>query len=209
MNNQQRWYNRGYIPHFNSSEVIQFITYKLQDSIPPDIQTQIDALEKSSDADNAPFHPKIEKILGAGYGSCVLQQPVNAHYVIDTWKFHHPHKYHLFAWVVMPNHVHVLIKPNKDCPLSQIVQSWKSYTAKQIKKEQTNPPSRIKIWQRDYWDRFIRDEDDFYSTLNYIHENPVRAGLVESAKDWQYSSYHDWFENDDLKEQNWDMIFEK
>ena len=46
------------------------------------------------------------------------------------------------------------------------------------------------LWQRRYWEHLVRDEDDFRHHVDYIHFNPVRHGLVVSARDWPYSSFH-------------------
>ncbi len=62
-------------------------------------------------------------------------------------------------------------------------------------KERTPTKSRTKrretgIWQRRFWDHMIRDEDDYYAHLDYIHYNPVKHGLVQSVRDWPWSSFH-------------------
>ena len=75
--------------------------------------------------------------------------------------------------------------------LGRIVQSWKSFSARWINAHadaiglsaRMNP-----VWQREYWDRFIRDETHLRATIDYIHDNPVKAGLVSQADDWQFSS---------------------
>jgi hypothetical protein len=83
----------------------------------------------------------------------------------------------------MPNHAHVVITVMPGHTLGSIVQSWKSWTGKRIK-ALTGSIS----WQRDYWDRYIRDESHFRQTVAYIHENPVKARLVRQAHDWPWSS---------------------
>jgi len=94
-------------------------------------------------------------------------------------------RYHLLAWVVMPNHVHVLIEVIQGYPLGDVIHSWKSFTAKQANKILGKTGA---FWQRDYFDRFIRDEAHFANVVNYIHHNPVKAGLVRRAEDWPFSS---------------------
>jgi putative transposase len=105
------------------------------------------------------------------------------------------------AGVVMPNHVHVLIKLIDGVPLGKVVQSWKSYTGRRIAgmvedcragaRRSQDQKSRG-IWMRDYWDRYIRDEKHFDAAVEYIHMNPVKAGLVEKAEDWYWSSAGGW-----------------
>jgi putative DNA methylase len=69
--------------------------------------------------------------------------------------------------------------------LFQIVHSWKSYTAHRIRKL-TGVTGRI--WQPEYWDRFIRDDEHFVAAAEYIENNPVLAGLVDSPELWVWSS---------------------
>ena len=85
----------------------------------------------------------------------------------------------------MPNHVHVLVEINAEYQLSQIVHSWKSFTAKEA--------NRIlgtsgRYWQPDYFDRFIRDDAHYVNAVAYIHQNPVKAKLVTKPEDWPYGS---------------------
>jgi len=85
----------------------------------------------------------------------------------------------------MPNHVHVLVEVNAGHPLSRIVHSWKSFTAKAI-------AQRVhvsgKLWQEDYWDRVIRNDAHFAAAVDYIVNNPVHAGLAVTPEAWPWSS---------------------
>ena len=105
--------------------------------------------------------------------------------VQDTLQHHHNQRYVLMAWCIMPNHVHALIKILPNHSLTNIVHSWKSFTAHQANKLLKR---RGKFWQHDYYDRYIRDHDHYQNTINYIHNNPVKAGLVTSPNQWLYSS---------------------
>ncbi|HEV2691907.1 MAG TPA: transposase [Verrucomicrobiae bacterium] len=92
--------------------------------------------------------------------------------------------YRLFAWVVMPNHVHTLIE-TLETPLPEILQGWKSFTSKAINRILKR---QGEFWQTDYFDRYIRDEEHFGKVLRYIENNPVKAGLVKSPELWSYRS---------------------
>ena len=85
----------------------------------------------------------------------------------------------------MPNHVHSMIEIFPDQTLDGILHSWKSFTSKEINKILRR---RGKLWQEEYHDRFIRDDDHYANTVRYIEENPVKAGLVTQAEDWRWSS---------------------
>ena len=98
-------------------------------------------------------------------------------------------RYKLLSWCIMPNHVHVLIEAH--APLAKIVQSWKSYTGRwagQHKDKYNIPTPKNGFWQREYWDRFIRTKKHYQNVIDYIHKNPVSAGLCEKEADWPWSS---------------------
>ena len=172
------------LPHYDSSNTFQFITYRLNDSISKD---KIDSIKLRYDPSLNPqeYRHEIDKVMDSGYGSCLLNDKNCASIVLDSWKFFDGEKYDLIAYVIMPNHVHLLIKTFEGHQLSEIIHSWKSFTSSLINKKIGR---KGKLWQREYWDRFIRNEKHFYKTIDYIHMNPVKAGLVESQYDWRFSS---------------------
>ena len=92
--------------------------------------------------------------------------------------------YDLFAWVVMPNHVHVVMDPL--IPLSEIMRWLKTATANRANRliGKTGAP----FWQREYYDRWIRSEKELSSVIAYLEDNPVRSGLAASPEEWRWSS---------------------
>ena len=91
--------------------------------------------------------------------------------------------YELCAWVIMPNHVHVLILPNSD---PRKIFHWiKGRSAKEANSllGLTGP-----FWQHESYDRYIRSRRDYFRVANYLEENPVSAGFVNAAADWRFSS---------------------
>jgi putative transposase len=124
-------------------------------------------------------------MIDGGLGSCALREPVVATVVRDALHHLDGDRYQLIAWVIMPNHVHALIQQAGGFPLGDIVHAWKSFTAKQANKQL----GRIgAFWAPDYFDRYIRDQTHFDAAVHYIHENPVKAGLVARAEEWRWSS---------------------
>jgi len=105
--------------------------------------------------------------------------------VLDSWLQFDQARYQLHAWVIMPNRVHVLLQTIEPNSLSSVVKSWKSFSAGRINGLLSRQGA---LWQREYWDRFIRNEEHYVSAIAYIHENPVKAGLVSRSKDWPWSS---------------------
>ena len=179
------WYARGFIPHFDQPGLIQSITFRLADSLPANIIESLNQ-EKLTDLEK---HQRIETYMDAGYGQCHLRHPQIGQLVQNALLNFDGQRYHLLAWVIMPNHVHVLIKIIERHPLRKIIQSWKSFTAHQAN-EILNRNGRF--WFPEYFDRFIRDEQHFKNVIHYIHENPVKAGLVEKPVDWPFSSAKYW-----------------
>ncbi len=92
--------------------------------------------------------------------------------------------FRLNAFVVMPDHLHLLLVPGETW-LSDIMRSLKSFIAKQIIGAMGGAGP---IWQSRFHDRAIRREDQFLTAVDYIHQNPVRAGLSPSAEQYPYSS---------------------
>jgi REP element-mobilizing transposase RayT len=81
-------------------------------------------------------------------------------------------KYALFAWVVMHNHMHVIVQPLENHRLQNILHSWKSFSANIL---QRNFGRQNRIWQDEYFDRIIRDEAEFLEKAQYILNNPFKT----------------------------------
>lgn len=186
------WYSRGYLPHRDRLHLLQSITFRLADSLP---QTKLRELEEelahiAEDERDVERRKRIEAWLDSGMGCCALRHPEAAGCVRDTLLHGHGKQYHLLAWVIMPNHVHVVVEPLT--PVSKIVQAWKSISSRWMLKANARLglgiPEPDRVWMREYWDRFIRDERHLRNAISYIHENPVKAGLCRAASEWRWSS---------------------
>ena len=195
----REWYSRGYLPHRDAPRLIQSVTYRLADSLPQEkLKLLCDELVGLAD-DRAEIErrKRIEEWLDAGLGCCALGHPEVAHFVQKSWLRFHGERYHLHAWCVMPNHVHVLVEPQR--PLSVVVQGWKSFTARWILRQNQRLALRIpeenRLWMREYWDRFIRNAEHYRNVVEYIHRNPVKAGLCCQPEDWPWSSANAKFRN--------------
>lgn len=177
----KHWHSRGYLPHCDTPGLLQAITFRLADSLPANALDRMaweseDSLEKQE---------KLDTLLDAGHGTCSLKQPAIADIVENALLHWDGQRYRLLAWCVMPNHVHVLVETYQGWPLSGLLHSWKSFTAKAINKRLGQ---KGKVWMDDYFDRYIRDDQHLAATIAYIHNNPVKAGLVSSAWGWPHSS---------------------
>jgi putative transposase len=210
---QPMWHSRGYLPHFESPDTIQHVTFHLADSLAEAALQQIEAGIKTlpEDRHKAERWKRLEAWLDAGNGSCILRKPAIADMVQHSLLTFDADRYRLLAWVVMPNHVHVLFEPMDGWTTAKIVASWKRFTATKIHAELAkstatsagqavtgNANLRIggfssgkatsPVWHREYWDRYIRDERHLNRTIEYIHLNPVKAGLAATPASWPWSS---------------------
>ena len=176
------WYSRGYLPHFDRPGTWQFITYRLADSIPAELRHEWQAAMTLED-DREKFR-RMEQMLDRGHGSCPLRKPRTAQMVQDNLWFHDGKAYRLLAWVVMPNHVHVLAEMWK--PLGTVLRNWKSYTGSEANKMLGQAGETF--CQADYFDRYIRDQENYRKVVQYIESNPVKAGLARAPEQWMWSS---------------------
>jgi putative transposase len=111
--------------------------------------------------------------------------------LIDTLYHYRGSAYLLHEFVIMPDHIHVLITPLGS--LEKAVQFFKGGFSFRAKKELG---SNMEVWQKGFQDHRIRDARDFAQHIRYIHENPVRKHLCERDADYPYSSAHPGFELD-------------
>ena len=183
------WHSRGYLPHFDAGEIFQTITFRLHDSMPQHLLKkwrQELALESPHFEDALQY--RIEAYLDRGYGACYLRSRQIAEIVQSALLFFDGERYRLSAWVIMPNHVHLLATPCSPHSMSEVMHSIKSYTSQQANKA-LNRSGRF--WFEDYFDRYVRNAQHYENAVSYIINNPVRAGLCKSFRDWQFSSA--WF----------------
>jgi REP element-mobilizing transposase RayT len=184
-NSPRGWHSRGYLPHFDGGEITQFLTYRLADSLPQKVLRSLQIQVEQKLITDREMLINVEKYLDQGIGNCYLKRPEIAEIVEENLLRFADVKYKLHAWVIMPNHVHILLRPLEGYSLSEIVHSCKSYTSTKANKVLNRTG---KFWFPEGFDRFIRDYDHFEKAFNYIERNPVKAGLCENQSDWRFSS---------------------
>ena len=99
--------------------------------------------------------------------------------------------FNLHGYVIMSDHVHLLITPHK-MTISDIMRNIKSYTGNAIRNKLGIDSD---IWQDSFYDHLVRDEKDFEAKLHYMHNNPIKKGLVTNIDCYSYSSYINYFTN--------------
>ena len=176
------WHQRGYLPHYDAPNCTQLVTLRLVDSLPASRRGEWEhLLGIENDRER---RRQLEEYLDRGLGACWLRQPAIARLTEETLRFFDRQRYALLAWVVMPNHVHLLVEV-WDTPLWQLVKSWKTFCAREANKLLgRNGP----FWQREYMDTLIRNQAHLRTAIRYIETNPVRAKLVRVAAEWPWSS---------------------
>jgi len=177
---------RGNLPHWQQKNVWYFITFRLADSIPEHAKEKIKTereiwLKKHKDKDLSLlskeekikyyrlFTKRIEELLDSGYGECILKESKISKIVADALLHFNNERYILDEWVIMPNHVHVLVKPIGNYSITDILHSWKSYTANEINKLLGR---KGQVWMHESYDHIVRNEKAFEAIRQYIRNNP-------------------------------------
>jgi putative transposase len=106
-------------------------------------------------------------------------------------------KFDIIAWVVMPEHFHMLIYPEEKYP-SEIIKRIKQSIAMKCLNARNKASGRI--WQNRFWDHIIRNEKDMERHFHYIHYNPAKHGLVRRPYDYKFSSMRDFM---DIYDPDW------
>ena len=197
------WHERGYLPHCDFPNLVQFVTFRLADSMPVSHRGEWEHLLKVDDVHMR--RTKLEEYLDRGVGECWLRDARIARTAEDSLLHFHNDRFELLAWCVMPNHVHVLVDVRMT-PMGKMVQSWKRFIATQAETILTErrSPTRLAVeptrneparraalrlkWQREYWDTFMRGDEQERTAIRYIENNPVKAKLCRTAEEWSFSS---------------------
>ena len=180
-------YRRAYrrnLPHFHPPETAIFLTWRLFGTIPRERGAELEAARRISAREEFRV---AERILDAAEsGEAWLRDPRVARLVCESIELGAAAfgRYALHEFVVMPNHVHLLITPFVEVPV--ITRSLKGVTANAANKILGTTGKRF--WQEETFDRWSRDEENFERIRGYIARNPVKAGLAERAEEYAWSS---------------------
>lgn len=188
------WHERGYVPHRDEPGLTQFVTFHLADSFPVSLRSEWEHLAEIED--DRQQREMIEAYLDKGRGECLLGRPEIAKLVEENFRQFGeccgslsrapgtPVRYELRAWVVMPNHVHVLFKVGA-VSMAETVGAWKKHTGRLAHKLLGK---RGAFWAEDYFDTYMRDAEHEQKTVRYIENNPAKAKLVLDPEEWPWSS---------------------
>lgn len=178
------------LPHWVQPGTSYFFTFRLADSVPqalleewirqraawlahhPQPWSPTDTLEYAER-----FTERMDAWLDAGHGSCALRDPAVRQLVEQAITKFDGHRLHLDALVLMPNHVHLLVKPNDDENVFKLIGGMKGYSARVC--NALLGRTKQAFWMEDSYNRIVRDFDELRAFRDYIRRNPEEAKLRE------------------------------
>ncbi len=183
---QPGWRDRGRLPHANFPGLLQAITFRLADSLPREVVERIAADIKRLPADqHDPKHlvakrKHIQEWLDRGRGSCVLRTTAVRDELAPCLRIGDGVTYALHASCIMPNHVHAVLRTTTQS-LGDVVKAWKGISSRRINLILSRSGT---LWYREYYDRYLRDQEHTLRALRYVIANPVQAGLTDDWTHW-------------------------
>ncbi len=183
------WHFRGYLPHVDAPDLYQFVTFRLCDALPRTLlrQWRQELRSLSPKRRQQILQQRIAESEDRGYGHCYLAIPAIAQMLQEELLREDNLKYHLKAWCIMPNHVHVLVQTS-NASLSAIIRQWKGRSALRANRYLQRKGN---FWAKEYFDRYIRNQKHYAAVVQYIRDNPVRAGLVKKPEQWRWSYWNE------------------
>jgi REP element-mobilizing transposase RayT len=195
-------YYKRHLPHWQPEGAEFFITFRLAGTLPSEAIEKLKLYRKQlQNEDNLTEQDRIRNIIFKKYeqqldnaeaGPNWLEKEEIAHVVQGALYYYDEEAYDLYAYCVMPNHVHMVFRhfvtsegdQENDYPITNILQSIKSYSALECNKLLNR---KGKFWQSESFDRVIRDQDELENVIRYTLYNSVKAGLIKKWKNWPYS----------------------
>ncbi len=177
---------RRKLPHWHPEAAPIFVTWRLFRSLPGTFWRDRD---RDASVDGSSF-VAVDRVLDrAESGPTWLNDERISRIVVDSlhWGERRLSHYELQAYVVMPNHVHILLSPH--VPLAKITKGIKGGTSRRANRLLGRTGEHF--WQRESFDHWVRNNDSFVRILRYIESNPVKAGLAAQEEDWRWSSASD------------------
>jgi len=185
-------FKRGKLPHWEVERGRYFVTVRLADSLPESVLLRLreitEALAKVESCSarfsalQRQYFGTLERYLDVGTGDCLLRDASAAKIILeeldalDDWQVAAPH------YSVMPNHLHALLVPATGCEYSlhEIMKRLKGRSALRMRRSMGGVGP---VWQREWFDRWMRNDHEWERTVDYIRNNPVKAGLVAKWQD--------------------------
>jgi len=182
------YYDR-HLPHWCQDGATYFVTFRLADSLPQNKLRELAAFRLEWQRKHPPrqseelrqkfareMGERIEHWLDQGMSECRLREPTAANIMASAMQHFDGQRYTLGAYVVMPNHVHCVVRPfaTGEDALDKVLQSWKRHASYEINKRNGRSGT---LWQEESFDRIVRDAEHLWKVLQYIGNNPRKAHL--------------------------------
>ncbi|MEA2238044.1 MAG: hypothetical protein QOC81_2768 [Thermoanaerobaculia bacterium] len=190
---------RSRLPHWHADHAIYFVTWRLFDSLPAHVLAKFREERDAAREQIARMRGNVtlpeqrmldaalteacEQFLDQNVGECLLRDHRVAKIVADSLKHFDGIRYLLFAWSVMPNHVHVIFSSVEGFDTSSILHSLKGFTSREINKILGRSGT---LWQAESFDRCIRDSEELERKIEYVLGNPAAAGL----ENWPFTAMY-------------------
>ena len=208
------FYRRN-LPHYQPESGIFFITYRLNFDLPLEIIEKLTQQKQEFSRRERVFKNKNEKseildfekqqfyLIDNYLGLCkngqkYLSNPNIAQIIKDSLFFMNKEQYELYCFCVMPNHVHVLMKPQekKNGTFYSFAEIFKGHKGSTARKANIILNRTESFWHKESYDHSVRSQQEFEDTVWYIVNNPVKAHLIEDYRKWK----HTWIAEDVKKE---------
>lgn len=208
-----RIYDHGILPHWRQAGCTYFVTFRLADSIPKSVWQELECERarwqraRGIEPDNCdwkhlfaklPIQERrlyeqrvgrmLNKSLDDCHGSCALRDPAIGNTVAVALDYFHGSRVFTGDYVVMPNHVHVLLTPMDGFELEDVLHSIKSYTSNEINRAMEQDGN---LWQRESYDHIVRDAEQLQAYQQYIADNPVKGRLNVGEYVWSQAAYRE------------------
>jgi hypothetical protein len=186
-----------HLPHWRQDGATYFVTFRFEDSLPQSKLRELEFFKAEWERKHPPPHSRDEKEdltrdvmrrveawLDQGIGSCVLRSGEVSAILVDAMHRDDGGAHEVACYVVMPNHVHAIVRPLTPAtfPLEMVLQRWKGGSSYAINRHLGRSGT---LWQREGFDRILRDEEHLWRAVQYIGRNPKNAGLSRAeARLW-------------------------
>lgn len=189
-----------HLPHWRQDRATYAVTFRQADSLP---QNLLQALKRwrtiweknhpvpRTEADWKKFAQEItnrtERWLDEGYGSCVFSDSTFSKTMSEALLHFQDERHITHCFVVMPNHVHAIIRPINGFELENCLQRMKQFVSLRVNRATERSGS---LWEAESYDRIVRDEEHLWNVVQYIGRNPKKAGIP--ADQWVRWIHPDW-----------------
>ena len=178
------------LPHWEQPGATYFLSFRLAYSLPAALLAQWNEEreiwrqwnpEPWSPEQEREYHERfsgtIERWLDDGHGKCLLRRAdVRAAVAAVFTKFDRDRYWH-HAWALMPNHAHLLFSMHESVTLPELLKAWKGASSRAAGRVLERRMSDEAFWQKDYFDRLVRDAEHFWNCARYIFRNPAKGKL--------------------------------